>query len=526
MMYISFVLSIIVGLITIKVITAWFRVTWTERPWLKYAPEWLPFIGHVLFIQDRKRMSTLREEWYKRFNNVFCLRIFFQRVVLTRDVRVWEDLLSSQKYIEKASGYWVLQKFLGEGLLTGAGDLWKKRRRIITPAFHFEILNDFLSVMENRTIELIQMLERSYSDHAFNAFEITKPFSLSIICETSMGITLSIEETSSGRFKQIYEELVKILFKRQLNPFARYDWIYSLTRNGKVYYKTYAELKSFVQDVIEKRLETRKNGSSSDLNKSKRKIFIDSLLDAYEKGDIDVKGIFDEVNTFVNAGYETTSTALAWALYCLARNTEAQEKLYKEISGFKRTSGSSLQMVDFKKMPYLDLVIKESLRLHPPAPRFGRHVKDGTVLGGREFPECSLIVDVISMNRNPQFWKDPLSFIPERFDETAASMMQENLTNKPNDEDESCNEEKIGGEKDTAAAHQQKRNPFLYIPFSAGPRNCIGQRFALSELKAALFHLVRHFEWSSSQREDELEEVFDLVHSCANGLMLNIRTRR
>ena len=130
--------------------------------------------------------------------------------------------------------------------------------------------------------------------------------------------------------------------------------------------------------------------------------FIDSLLDAYKKIDIDEEEIFNEVNTFVNAGYETTSTALAWCLYCLARNTEAQEKLYKEICDFKKkktndTSSTSLQMMDFKEMPYLDLVIKESLRLHPPIPRFGRQVKDGTLLCGKEFPECSVIVDVLSI---------------------------------------------------------------------------------------------------------------------------------
>ena len=387
-MFFSIVLAIIVGLVLIKIIYGWLRMTLTDRAWLNDAPGGLPLIGHLLFVQDRKRFHAQKEKWFKRFNDTYCLRIFFQRLVVTRDVQLWEELLSSQKHITKAEGYWVLQKFLGEGLLTGTGDLWKKRRRIITPAFHFDILNEFMSVMESRTIELIQMLERSYSDQPFNAFEITKPFSLSIICETSMGITLSIEETGAGRFKKLYEDVVRVLFKRNLNPLSRYDWIYSMTRDGKLYNEMYAELKSFVRDVIENRLAADKNNAEgSPLNQSKRKIFIDSLLDAYKKGDIDQEGIFDEVNTFVNAGYETTSTALAWCLYCLARNTEVQEKLYKEISDFKQkkktNSISSLQMMDFKEMPYLDLVIKETLRLHPPIPRLARQVNDGTVLYGK-----------------------------------------------------------------------------------------------------------------------------------------------
>ena len=553
-MIVLYLLAFIVGLLLIKLICTWIYVTWTDRPRLDYAPGCMPLIGHVITVLNRDWMNSERLNWYDKYDGVFGLRIFFSRLFITRDIHVWEDLLSNQKYITKAKGYWVLRKFLGDGLLTGTGDLWKQRRRIITPAFHFDILNDFLGVMENRTLELIRMLEQGskYRDSAFNIFEVTKPFSLSIICETSMGITLSIEETNSGRFKQLYEELVTILFARQINPFMKSDWLYSWTRNGKVYYKTYAALKAFVDEIIQKRLELRKNptpsikvgdGEKTSSQSRKRKIFIDSLLDAYEKEEIDVEGILNEVNTFVNAGYETTSTGLAWALYCVARNKDAQDKLYKEVSDFRKKrmeetskSSSLLKMSDFKEMPYLDLVVKESLRLHAPIPRFGRQIEDGTVLGGKEFPECSVIVDVLSMNRNPSVWKDPLSFIPERFDTTDGKQSE---VFQPNNDDEDSSDQvrqrATGNLQDaqgesstdttTSTSNKMKRSPFLYIPFSAGPRNCIGQRFALSEMKAALFHLVGHFEWSSQQNEEDLQQGYDLIHSCANGPMLNIKPR-
>ena len=116
------------------------------------------------------------------------------------------------------------------------------------------------------------------------------------------------------------------------------------------------------------------------------------------------------------------------------------------------------------------------------------------------------------MNRNPEVWKDPMSFIPERFDENDQQRNKEDRND-------------TGDESISTKQQQKRRNPFQYIPFSAGPRNCIGQRFAMSELKAALFHLVAHFEWSSTQREDELEESFDLIHQCLNGLMVSVQTR-
>ena len=491
-MYLTILGTILIILASFLVFS-WLRLKWSDKDWIYYLPGGLPLIGHAFVLQDRKRYHELKDGWYRDSKGIYGVYLMLNRVLLSIDLKVWEDLLSSQKYLEKGQGYWILEKFLGNGLVTSTGDLWKKRRRMITPAFHFEILNEFVSIMENRTLELIEMLKKFHQkDEAFNAFDVTKPFSLSIICETSMGVNLSIEETSSGRFKRLYERLIGVLFRRQLNPLLKSDWLYSMTSDGKAFYAAYGEITAFVQEVIEKRIEVRQNpDKAGEMKHTKRRIFIDTLLDSYEKGEIDVDGILNEVNTFVNAGYETTSTSLAWTLYCLGRSQRVQEKLYDEIKGFEKEE--KLQMEDFKEMPYLDLVVKESMRLHPAITRFGRQIMDGTVLGGKVFPECTLVVDIVGMNRNPEVWKDPLAFNPERFE---------------------------------SFENQSKRNHFLYVPFSAGPRNCIGQKFALSELKAALFHLVKHFVFISLQEESELKETMDLIHGCENGPMLKAMPRK
>jgi len=416
----------------------WYRLKWSENGHIKYLPNGIPILGHLMMLQDIDWVNRKKWKWFEEFNDTFGLYILFSKLFVTRDLSVCEDLLSSQKYLQKSKGYWILTKFLGNGLVTSTGDLWKKRRRMITPAFHFDILNDFLSIMENRTMELVEVV-------------------------------------------------VIVLFGRQINPVLKSDFIYSLTSNGKIFYSAYNQIKQLVNEVIEKRLELRKNSENV---VSKRRIFIDTLLDAYEKNEIDVDGILNEVTTFVNAGYETTATSLAWTLYCIGRDKKVQEKLYKEVSSLNKNG--SLTLEDLKELKYLDLVIKESLRLHPVVPRFGRGIKSGTILGGKTFPECDLIVDILSMNRNPKNWDNPLSFIPERFE---------------------CFDRK------------SKRSSFVYIPFSAGPRNCIGQRFAMTELKSALYHLVRGFEITSLQEESELEETFDLTHGCKNGLMLKVNPR-
>ena len=487
-MILTVIVSAIIGGFSILLLL-WYRLKWSRRGEVRYLPNDIPILGHLRMLQDRDWFNSQREKWFQENNDTFGMYFLLNRIIITRDVAVCEDLLSNQRLVQKSRFYWPLIKFLGNGLVTSTGDLWKKRRRMITPAFHFNILNDFLSIMENRTKELVEILKKYHAKgESFDAFQVTKPFSLSIICETSMGVDLPIDETDGSQFKEWYENVVSVLFQRQLNPVLRSDWIYSWTKNGKVYYKAYNQIRQFVNEVIEKRLEFRKSPQAF---ASKRRIFIDTLLDAYESKEIDVDGILNEVTTFVNAGYETTATSLAWALYCIGRDKRVQEKLYKEVSSFNKDGALALE--DLKELKYLDLVVKESLRLHPAIPRIARKIDDGTVLGGITLPSCSFVVDILLMNRNPKTWESPLLFLPERFDNF---------------------------EKET------KKSAFMYIPFSAGPRNCIGQRFAVSELKSALYHLVRCFEISSLQKEDELEETFDLTHGCKNGLILTAIPRK
>ena len=234
------------------------HLQWTNKDWLYYAPRCKPFFGHILSLHDREWYHREKPNWFRDGQGTFVIQMFSQRVIMTTDVTIWEALLSSQKYISKGDGYWVLEKFLGHGLAVSTGDLWRKRRRMITPAFHFEILNEFVSIMESRTLELIEMLNKFHKkDEAFNAFDVTKPFSLSIMCETSMGIDLTIEETATGRFKAMLESLVQIVFRRLLNPLYKSDWLYSQTKNGKKYYSTLAQLRGFVKKSL-------KNGSKFD----------------------------------------------------------------------------------------------------------------------------------------------------------------------------------------------------------------------------------------------------------------------
>jgi len=166
----------------------------------------------------------------------------------------------------------------------------------------------------------------------------------------------------------------------------------------------------------------------------------------------------DNISLFFLAGHETTSNALAWAVGMLASHPEVQEKARKEV--FEKTP-NGLDFESTKNIEYIDWIIHETMRMHPPIPvlRAKRNTKE-VLLGDWKIPENSLVqIDLVSMLHNPQIWGDPEVFRPERWSPS-------NLT---------------------------KEQRTLWMPFSYGPRICLGMNFSILEQKIFLSTLLREF---------------------------------
>lgn len=169
--------------------------------------------------------------------------------------------------------------------------------------------------------------------------------------------------------------------------------------------------------------------------------------------------IREEVDTFMFEGHDTTSVALSWTCYLLGKNPEIQDKAFKELSEVFGTSDRLATDDDLKRLTYLECIIKESLRLYPPVPYFARTLTSNVNLDKYVIPKGTVtIIMLYILHTDKKQFKDPFKFCPERF--------------LDNDE---------------------KRHTHAYIPFSAGPRNCIGQKFAMMEEKIILSSILRKF---------------------------------
>ena len=282
-----------------------------------------------------------------------------------------------------------------------------------------------------------------------------------------------------------------LILLRQKTPFLWWDFIFKKMKMGKEHDQVLNTLHSFTKSVIQERAKTK----GTQTNISRRMAFLDVLLHAKTNDgqELSLSDIQEEVDTFMFEGHDTTAAAMTWATYLIGRHPSVQKRVHEELDQvFGDDINRPCTMDDVRKLQYLEKVIKESLRLFPSVPFLARVAKEDCEIDGYKIPKgTQLGVFVVNIHHNPDVWKNPETFDPERFNPENAS----------------------------------KRHPYAFIPFSAGPRNCIGQRFALLEEKVMLSHLLRNFEVTSHEKREDIKMIGDLILRPAKPLNITLTER-
>jgi len=227
----------------------------------------IALVGHICLFANRSWFNCQKLRWYRKYGDSFIVWFFTRRVIFTRDVYVCEKVLTSSEYLSKGlDGYWVLEEWLGNGLILSEGAVWRKRRKMITPAFHFAVLNRFVRAMEKQSMVLVDILREQYHNgKKVDVFTVTKPYSMSIICETAMGINVpqQQQQQSSGddKFQTWFQMVGDMMFQCIVYPWLWSKQISKLTRDGRTLCMALDNLQIFVKNVVEKRIESRRRGN-------------------------------------------------------------------------------------------------------------------------------------------------------------------------------------------------------------------------------------------------------------------------
>ncbi|KAI1718511.1 cytochrome p450 domain-containing protein [Ditylenchus destructor] len=412
-----------------------------------------------------------------------------------------KTVLESTIVIRKGTEYKIMERWLGTGLLTSTGDKWRTRRKMITPAFHFNVLNSFLSVHDKEAQIFISQLEK-YADsgQAFDMYPYFKRLTLDIICETSMGVKINAQTNHSHRYIQAVKRINELSFLYSRMPWLWIKPIWYACGYGKEYDQCLKLLTDFTRMVISNRrktLEEERGQNPANLNMNQlrgRSAFLDLLLH-YQREDktLSDEDIREEVDTFMFEGHDTTASGMAWSIWCLANHPEYQDKVVKEIDDVFGDSTKPCTNDDLKELKYLEKCIKETMRLFPPVPIFTRTVEDKNFecLGYKIPPGCTLLISPMVLQRCTKIYDNANDFDPENF----------------------------------SAERIASRHPFAYIPFSAGPRNCIGQKFALMEEKTVLSWFFRRYTVKPAVGYYESFPCPEITLRPSNGIPVHI-TRR
>ncbi|ETN62681.1 cytochrome P450 4C1 [Anopheles darlingi] len=486
-------------------------------------PTILPIIGTMYSSRGMNPASTFIKfrSWASRYGGSYTL--WLNSAVFTLNItrcQEAEPILSGTRNTDKSMLYRFLHPLLGVGLLNSAGEKWLQRRRILTPAFHFNILNGFYRTFCEESEKLANLIDAQMS-RGITEIELQSTMSqytLNTICETSMGVKLDAmqgsEEYRSGLYK-----VGELLLNRAVRPWLYSDfifWILGYTSRLNCLIKP---LHQFTIAIIAQRRQLFRDGmlsnaqvtdtnqdqpgdtiySLSSASGKKRYAMLDTLLAAEVRGQIDEAGIREEVDTFTFEGHDTTAAALVFICLQLAWEQEVQERVYHELDALRQTksyttnSGQHFDPQDFGSLKYFDRVIKECLRMWPPVTFISRAVSESVSLpDGRTIPRgCIANLHIYDIHRDPEQFPDPERFDPDRF-------LPERVAT---------------------------RNPYAYVPFSAGQRNCIGQKYAMLEVKAAVAHLVLRYRLLPITQRHQIRFLTDLVLRASNPLKVQFERR-
>ncbi|XP_054270012.1 cytochrome P450 4C1-like isoform X2 [Macrosteles quadrilineatus] len=295
-----------------------------------------------------------------------------------------EVLLNSIKHIKKSTAYERMESWLGTGLLTSSGTKWHLHRKLITPAFHFNILEDFLQVFVERSKIFVKKLHKLSQESEVDLMPLISRCTLDIVCETAMGTTFNIQESAEHEnYVSTVYEVNELITYREYRPWLYPDSVYYRTAAGKRYMQCLQKLHSFTENVIRERKEHRKNGQqkikddkmNEDIPGYKRRLaLLDLLLETCETmthplTDLEIR---EEVDTFMFEGHDTTAMAIVWTLYLLGKHPDIQEKVAEELDHVLEGTERSFTYDDLSNMKYLERVIKEAQRLYPSVPMIAR----------------------------------------------------------------------------------------------------------------------------------------------------------
>ena len=344
-----------------------------------------------------------------------------------------------------------LSELLGEGLFSSEGELWKKQHKLIKPSLHEKFIRDYFTTIDKET----QVLITKWKEHARENKEVDIEYDINVLM-----LRILIKTQLNGTVAIDFDEIIALMrvILTQSSPFVILmdKTVNQVLSFFKLPVRENKKIKTALSRLNEIVGEIRKVASK---NPDSMGLVLEILEQEKNEGGISDQQVIDEIKNFFFAGFDTTASALSWALTCVSRKSEQAALLKKEVD--EVLEQKSPRMEHLGSMSYTKMFIQESMRLYPPVFLLVRESILDDEINGYFIPKKHwVLINVYALHRHPELWEDPEKFNPLRF--------------QPN---------------------TFKDKAFAYIPFGQGKRSCIGKPLAMAELQIILPLLIQNFNF-------------------------------
>ncbi|PRP85208.1 bifunctional P-450/NADPH-P450 reductase 1 [Planoprotostelium fungivorum] len=393
----------------------------------------------------------------KQYGPLVRLKFLGKKVYLLSDPELIAILLKERdKCLPK-------QELASEGIFLADGDTWTFPRRILQSIFTGKAVATFVPMFHRLGLEFIEEIEKEYNEnHVVKLIRLSERCMLEAICEVCLGL-LKGHQRLKHDFNETFEWLSDEGIKRQ----TRLSLLNKLpmARNIK-FFKMLENMDRILDEIMSRPLTDDRNDLLALMARATDPETGRKLTDREVK---------DQIITILVAGHKTSALLQSWAIFEVSQDPHVEKRLKQEIKDVLKLDGVTLKYPDFnqlKDLKYMDLVLKETLRMHPPAQSAVRGLHEKTVINDEwMFDPCNIFISVYDTHRNPKYWPDPDKFDPDRF-------LPENVA---------------------------KHHPAQYIPFGGHHRTCLGNVFALTEVKVNLCLLYQTHDARTSSSHPVIE---------------------
>nr|QZP43572.1 cytochrome P450 monooxygenase CYP4G252 [Ephestia elutella] len=501
-------------------------------------PTGLPLLGNALEFTGGsadifRNLITKSEPFDKEA--VVKIWIGPRLLVFLYEPRDVELILSSHVHIDKADEYRFFKPWLGNGLLISTGQKWRSHRKLIAPTFHLNVLKSFIDLFNANSRAVVDKMKKEAG--VFDCHDYMSECTVEILLETAMGVSKSTQDQSGFEYAMAVMKMCDILHLRHTKIWLRPEMIFNFTKYAKSQTKLLDIIHGLTKKVIKRKKEefqagkkpsilnetTEVNSSEptakttsveglsfgqssglkddldvddNDVGEKKRLAFLDLLLESSQSGVvISDEEIKEQVDTIMFEGHDTTAAGSSFFLSMMGIHQDIQDKVIEELDQIFGDSDRPATFQDTLEMKYLERCLMETLRMYPPVPIIARHLKQDVVLpsNGKKVPAgTTVIIATIKLHRRPDIYPNPDKFDPDNF-------LPERSAN---------------------------RHYYAFVPFSAGPRSCVGRKYAMLKLKIILSTILRNFRVHSDLKEEDFKLQADIILKRAEGFKVRLTPRK